>query len=161
PEVAKAREAFIEVQAKKLVERTGMAVNAAKLVILRQCDGGLRPDVVLSFDEETLGKRTVGDVPADPERYAGETLADPLDGLAYGRCVAKTMSRPNGTLSINSFAHGRATYALKHDATSVRKAMEGAEKKEVVETFARLAAAADLNPVELEELRQLAKKLSG
>src|SRR5262249_51545663 len=88
-------------------------------------------------------------------------LADPLEGIAYGRCVAKIMRRPNGTLWINSFAHGRATYALKHDATSVRKAMEGAEKKEVVETFARLAAAADLNPVELEELRQLAKKLPG
>ena len=39
--------------------------------------------------------------------------------------------------------------------------MEKAAKDEVVATFARLAVGADLDAVELEELRQLAKKLSG
>src|SRR5262249_61102322 len=71
------------------------------------------------------------------------------------------MRRDDGTPWIHSFAHGRTIYKLKHDATSVREAMEKAEKGDVVATFTRLAAAADLDPVELAELRQLAKGLSG
>ena len=161
PEMAKARAAFVEAQAKKLVARTGMPERAAKLVILRQSDGVLRPDVELPFDDPELAGCTVGDVLADPERFEDETLADPLEGVSYGRCVAKVMRRADGTPWIHSFAHGRTTYALKHDATSVRKAMEKAAKNEVVATFALLAAGADLDAVELAELRQLAKKLSG
>src|SRR5499427_2459420 len=161
PEMAKARAAFVEGQAKRLVARTGMPEQAAKLVILRQCDGVLRPDVELPFDDPALAGCTVGDVLADPERFEDETLADPLEGVIYGRCVAKVMRRADGTPWIHSFAHGRTTYALKHDATSVRKAMEKAAKDDVVATFTRLAASADLDPVELAGLRQLAKKLSG
>jgi hypothetical protein len=162
PEAAKAREAFVEAQAKKLVARTGMAENAARQVIIRQCKGVLRPDVVLPFDDDDIAGCTVGDVLANPEFYEGETLADPLEGVAYGRGVAKIMRRAeNGVPWIYSFAHGRTFYELKHDAASVRKAMEKAAKDDVVATFARLAAGADLDPVELAELRLLAKDLSG
>ena len=161
PEMAKAREAFVEAQAKKLVARTGMSEKAARQVIVRQCEGVLRPDIVLPFDDPELAGCTVGDVLADPERFEGETLADPLEGVAYGRCVAKIMRRADGTPWIHSFAHGRTIYELKYDATSVRKAMEKAAKEEVVATFALLAADADLDAIELADLRQLAKKLSG
>ena len=81
PEMAKAREAFVEAQAKKLVARTGMSEQAAKQVIVRQCEGVLRPDVELPFDDPELAGCTVGDVLADPERFEGETLADPLEGV--------------------------------------------------------------------------------
>jgi hypothetical protein len=162
PEAAKAREAFIEAQAKKLVARTGVSEKAARQVIVRQCEGVLRQDVELPFDDPELNGRTVGDVLADPELYEGETLADPLEGVAYGTCKAKVMRREDGTPWIHSFAHGRTIYELKHDAASVRKAMENAHaaKDDVVATFTRLAVSADLEPVELEELRQLAKDLS-
>src|SRR6516162_1181557 len=126
PEMAKARAAFVEAQAKRLVARTGMPEQAAKLVILRQCDGVLLPDVDLPFDDPALAGCTVGDVLADPERFEGETLADPLEGVSYGRCVAKIRRRADGTPWIHSFAHGRTIYELKHDAASVRKAMERA-----------------------------------
>jgi hypothetical protein len=163
PEMAKARAAFVEAQVKRLVARTGMPERAAELVILRQCDGVLRPDVELPFDDPALAGCTVGDVLADPERFEDETLADPLEGVSYGRCVAKVMRRADGTPWIHSFAHGRTIYELKHDAASVRKAMERAHaaKDDVVATFTRLAVSADLNPVELAGLRQLAKDLSG
>jgi hypothetical protein len=161
PEMAKAREAFVEAQAKKLVARTGMSEKAARQVIVRQCEGVLRPDIVLPFDDPELAGCTVGDVLANPEFYEGETLADPLEGVAYGRCVAKIMRRADGTPWIHSFAHGRTIYELKHDATSVRKAMEKAAKDEVVATFALRAAGADIDAVDLAELRQLAKKLAG
>src|SRR4029077_6227860 len=124
PEMAKAREAFVEAQAKKLVARTGMSEKAARQVIVRQCEGVLRPDIVLPFDEEELAGRTVGDVLANPEFYEGETLADPLEGVAYGRRVAHIMRRADGTPWIHSFAHGRTLYELKHDAASVREALE-------------------------------------
>jgi hypothetical protein len=161
PEVAKAREAFVEAQAKELVARTGMSEKAARQVIARQYEGVLRPDIVLPFDDSELNGSTVGDVLANPELYEGETLADPLEGVAYGRCVAKIMRRDDGTPWIHSFAHGRTIYELKHDAASVRKAMKEAAKDDVVATFTRLAAGADLDPVEVAELRQLAKELSG
>jgi hypothetical protein len=66
--MAKAREAFVEAQAKKLVARTGMPEKAARQVIVRQCEGVLRPDVELPFDNPELADKTVGDVLADPER---------------------------------------------------------------------------------------------
>jgi hypothetical protein len=161
PEVAKAKAAFIERQAKKLAERTGIPEHAAKHIVLRQCDGVLRPDIELPFDDPEFAGCTVADVLADPDRFVDQTLADPLEGVDYGPCKAKIMRRADGTPWIHSFAHGRTTYALKHDATSVRKAMEKAAKDEVVATFALLAACADIDAVELEELRQQAKKLSG
>jgi hypothetical protein len=160
PEMAKARAAFVEAQAKKLVTRTGMPEKAARQVIVRQCEGVLRPDVVLPFDDPDLNGCTVGDVLADPERFVDETLADPLEGVEYGVCKAKIMRRADGAPWIHSFAHGRTIYELKYDAASVRKAMESAAKDEVVATLVRLAVVADLDEVELEELRRLAHKLS-
>ena len=71
------------------------------------------------------------------------------------------MRRADGTPWIHSFAHGLTAYELKYDAAAVRKAMEKAAKEDVVETFVRLAAGADLDAIETEELRQLAKTLSG
>jgi hypothetical protein len=160
PEMAKAREAFVEAQAKNLVARTGVSEEAARQVIVRQCEGVLRPDIVLPFDDAELAGCTVGDVLSDPERFEGATLADPLEGVAYGTCKARIMRREDGTPWIYSFAHGRTIYKLKHDAASVRKAMEKAAKDDVVATFTRLAVSADLDPVELAGLRQLAKDLS-
>jgi hypothetical protein len=81
----------------KLVARTGMTEKAARQVIIRQCKGVLRPDVELPFDDDELAGCTVGDVLADPERFEGETLADPLEGVEYGHCCAKIMRRPDGT----------------------------------------------------------------
>jgi hypothetical protein len=161
PEVAKARAKFVGVQAKRLVECTGKSEQDARKIIERQCEGVLHPDVVLPFDDKDLSGCTVGDVLADPARFEGETLADPLEGVDYGRCVAKIMRRSDGTPWIHSFAHGRTTYELKRDAAAVRKAMEGAAKNDVVKTFCWLVVDADLDAEELGDLRQLAKRLSG
>ena len=64
----------------------------------RQCDGVLLPDFVLEFDDPDLAGITVADVLADPDKYVGETLADPLEGVDYGRCKAKIMRRANGSV---------------------------------------------------------------
>ena len=78
-----------------------------------------------------------------------------------GRCMAKDHA-PGRRHAVDPLVrpwphHLRAQVRCRR----VRKAMEQAAKEEVVATFARLAAGADLDAVELAELRQLAKKLSG
>ena len=162
PEEVKAKEKCVTEKTKKLrAARPELSANAARQIVIRQYEGILHPDVVLPWDDEELAGCTVADVLADPAKFAGETLADPLEGVDYGRCVAKVMLRDDGTPWIHSFAHGRTIYALKYDAAAVRKAMEAAAKADVVKTFTSLAVIADLDAIETEELRQLAAKLSG
>ena len=161
PELAIARETFIRTRAAELMARNGMSERAARQVIIRQCEGVLRPDIVLPFDDPAFAGKTVGDVLADPDAFEGATLADPLEGVAYGRCVAKLMRETDGRPWIHSFAHGRTVYKLQLDASAVRKAMEQAPKEEVVAAFTLGAASADLDAVELATLRKLAKTLSG
>jgi len=66
PDAAKAHDAFVARQSKRLAERTGMTEAAAAQVIERQRLGVLLPEVVLPFDDEELAGTTVADVLADP-----------------------------------------------------------------------------------------------
>jgi hypothetical protein len=116
----------VHAEAKRLAERTGLSEQAATDQIERQCDGVLLPNVALLFDDEDLSGCTVGDVLADPQRFEGATLADPLEGVDYGTCKARIMRRADGASWIHSFAHGRTTYELKHNAGTVYAAMQDA-----------------------------------
>jgi hypothetical protein len=104
---------------------------------------------------------TVADVLADPDRFVGATLADPLEGVEYGRCKAKIMRRADGTLWIHSFAYGRTTYDLKLDAAAVRGAVENAAKEHAVDVFIRLMLQAEVDAGDDETLRHLAAKKAG
>lgn len=161
PAAAHVRETFIHEQTERLVKRTGMSKRDAARVIECQIGGTLLPDLELPFDDEALAGKTVADVLKDPAKFVGATLADPLEGVGYGTCKAKIMRRADGSLWINSFAHGRTTYDLKLDARAVRAALENASKDEVVGKFIDLALQADLDAVELEQLLGLAGERSG
>src|SRR5262249_42421209 len=89
PQVATLRPKFSAARAEDLVKRTGVSMQAAKQTVERWCEGILLPDIALPFDDPQLAGCTVGDVLADPDRFEGATLADPLEGIEYGRCVAK------------------------------------------------------------------------
>jgi hypothetical protein len=158
---ATARAAFMRAQAGRLAERTGMSEQAAVREIARQCDGILLPEIELPFDDHEFAGCTVGDVLADPMRFEGATLADPLEGVDYGICKAQLMRRADGTQWIHSFAHGRTVYELKLNAAAVRAAIERADKEGTVKIFIELAVAADLDDAELEGLRNLAAEQSG
>jgi hypothetical protein len=161
-EATKARDAFIKVQAERIVKKTGMSSHAAKRVASRHCNGILLPSVELPFDDpEFAGCTTVADVLADPDKFEGATLADPLEGIAYGTCKAKILLHPNGTPWIHSFAHGRTTYHLNLDANAVLAAMQKADAGEVVRVFVGLAAAAALDDEDIEELIDEAVRRSG
>jgi hypothetical protein len=161
PERAKAREVFIDRQSQRLAQRTGVDMRRARRTIERQCEGILLPDVELPFDDLDFAGCTVADVLADPARFEGSNLADPLEGIQYGRCKARIMRRPDGTLWIHSFAHGRTVYELKLDYRAVKAVLEKAAKDEAAETFVRLVLAGDLDNAEVELLRNLAQEISG
>jgi hypothetical protein len=160
PELKAERLAFIDRQVTEMAARTGKTEAEARKDVQRWCEGVLHPDVVLPFDDADLAGKTVGDVLADPESFELATLADPAEGVAYGRGKAKIFRRRDGTPWINSFAHGRTIYELRYDAASVRAAMEAAAS-DAAKIFVALSVNADLDAVETEELRQLAKQLSG
>ena len=105
-----------------------MDLGRAHRTIANQCDGVLLPDLELPFDDQEFAGCTVADVLADPDRFVGATLADPLEGTDYGPCKAKIMRRADGTPWINSFAHGRTVYELKYDfraASDAIRAVKG------------------------------------
>jgi hypothetical protein len=160
-ESARARAAFVAQQTERLVERTGMATEIAADVIARWCNGVLLPDVELLFDDQDFRGMTAGDVLADPLRFEGATLADPLEGIGYGRCKAKVMLRSDGAPWIHSFAHGRTVYELRLDARTIRLGVEKARDEAAVDTFVRLALAADLDDVELEKLVDYTARRTG
>lgn len=129
--------------------------------IAPQCECILLPDIELPFDDGDFAGCTVADVLADPERFEGATLADPLEGVEYGTCKARIVRRADGTPLIYSFAHGRTVYELKHNSTTVRAAMEAVADDAGVKTFVKLTLAADLTDDEIERLRNEAAERSG
>ena len=123
--------------------------------------GILLPPLELVFDDPEIGTVTVGEVLRDPERFVGETLADPLEGLDYGRCKAMVMRRDDGALWIHSFAHGRTAYELKLDAPAVEAALRAADKTAVVDELERLVLEAHLEPDEVDHIVGVAHEISG
>jgi hypothetical protein len=128
-----------------------MLEQEAKRIVARQCEGVLRPDVELPFDDPELAGKTVADVLADPDRFVGTSLSDPLEGPQYGTCKAMIMRRSDGTLWIHSFAHGRTIYDLKPDARAARAAVELSHDPD--KTWLDNAMNGDLDEVEIEHLR--------
>jgi hypothetical protein len=152
-EIAKARNAFIQQQAAELVKRTNLSMKAAERIAARHCNGVLLPPVVLPFDDPEFQDCTVGDVLADPDKFTGATLADPLEGIKYGRGKAKIMRRSDGTVWINSFAHGRSVYELKYDAAAVQAAIDKADASDAVAVLIRMSLFADLDEDELDNFK--------
>jgi hypothetical protein len=150
PERNKAREAYVADQAQRIAARTGMSRDAAARVIEQQCKGVLLANVVLPFDDPDLSSVTVADVLDYPARFEGCTLADPIEGVAYGRCKAKVMRGAGGAPWINSFAHGHATYQLRYDARAASVRIEQAS--DPVSALVRIALSADLDDVETKQL---------
>jgi len=155
-ERARAREIFIDQQSRRLAERTGMDLQRARAAIERQCDGVLLPYWVLPFDDPELVGKTGADVLANPAGFEGEPLADPIAGPEYGSGKARIMRRADGSVWINSFAHGGATYELRQDYAAVKAAIEKEAQDDVPVAFVRLVLAADLTEAEVEQLKHIA-----
>jgi hypothetical protein len=160
-EIDSARNRFLDEQTRTIAQRCGITVTRARHIASRQSHGILLPAIVLPFDDPALTGKTVADVLADPEAYEGETLADPLEGVSYGRCKAKIMRRDDGTPWIHSFAHGRTIYQLKHDAAAVHAILNAASQHDAISTLINHLLTADLDAVEIEELIASASRQTG
>ena len=152
PECAKARKTFVAEQAERIASRPGVTLEAARRTVERQCDGVLLPNVELAFDDDDLTGCTVADVLTDPERFVGATLADPLEGVSYGRGKAKIMQRADGSLWIHSYAHGRIVYDLKHDRADIEHKLAAASDDDVIGLFVRLLVDADVDQTQREKI---------
>ncbi len=161
PAAAKAREDFIGRHACKLSARAGISIAEARCILERQCANVLLSAVVLPFDDPQLAGITVADVLADPGRFEGETLADPLEGPEYGYCKAKIMCRSDCSVWIHSFAHVGGAFELRPDADTAINALNAVPPEEVCNAFIQLALAGDLTPIDLERLRGIAHTRSG
>jgi hypothetical protein len=144
--------------AEKISAKSGTPLATALRLVRARHRGVLYPDVELEFDH--LGVVTVGAVLADPDRYVGETLADPMEGVDYGRCKAIVMKGGDGKPFIHSFAHGRSIYLLRYDLKSAKAAFEGPDAGTVDHAMAILARA-ELEEDELEEFTKLVAETAG
>jgi hypothetical protein len=146
---AKVRNKHDKELAEKISAKTGAAIFTVLRLVQARHRGVLYPDIELEFDR--LGLVTVGAVLADPDRYVGETLADPMEGIEYGRCKAKIMRADNGGLFIHSFAHGRGFYDLRHGLKSAKAALAQAPVEGMVDYALAILAKAELEEDELEQ----------
>jgi hypothetical protein len=161
PQRAKERERFVTQHAARLAERSGITSHEAHRVIEKQCEGILLPDVVSPWDDAAFTRCTVADVLADPARFVGATLADPLEGSDYGRTKAMLMRRADGSLWINSFAHGRTVYELRYDVRAAAAAVAAVPADQAADAFVRVAVNADLDAHQMEALRNQVAGLAG
>jgi hypothetical protein len=135
PEREQPRKEFVTEHATRLAERTSVTIETARRTVERQIEGVLLPDIVLPFDDAEFQGCTVGDVLRDPTRFEGVTLADPLEGVEYGRCKAKVMRRSDGSVWIHSFAHGQTIYELKFGAAEIEAVLKDTPVAELVNVF--------------------------
>lgn len=106
PEAAAKRKTW----AKDFAASHGLSKEEAEKIAADAINYLLQPEFELVFDQ--LGACTVRDVLTDQDKYVGQTLADPLEGPAYGHGKAKVFRQPDKRLMINSFAHGGIKYRL-------------------------------------------------
>jgi hypothetical protein len=135
--------------ATKTSAKFGMPLVSALRLVSARHRGALLPYLELDFDH--LGMVSVAAVLADPERFVGETLADPLEGADYGRCKAKVMRANDGGLCIHSFAHGRAFYLLRHDGRSAKAAVAQAPVDGLIDSAMAILASAEMEPDEIAD----------
>ncbi len=136
-----------------LAQRTGLNQDAAKAMVELQCGGIQLPSIELPFDDPEMAGKNEGDVLEDSAWYVGETMADPVEGVNYGRDKAIIMQRADGTLWIHSFAHGKTIYELRWDAASIRKLVEAAADADAVALFVRLAVENRLDEQACDSMR--------
>jgi hypothetical protein len=150
------RRKYDTAHAGKISREYGLPIETASRLVAQCRTGLLYPYRVLEFDD--LGPKTVAEVLADPESCTGCTLADPIEGIDYGRCKAMVMRGDDGTLFIHSFAHGRSFYFLRYD---LRTAISAFKNAPTVDRAAEILASANLEADEREQFQDTVADATG
>jgi hypothetical protein len=153
---AKAKGEHVDGLVRRIVKKDPNCKVPAALLrdrIMQSYKGRLAPEFLLEFDDAAIGVKSVAEVLADPQRFVGETLADPLEGVDYGRCKAKVMTDDRGDgLFVNSFAHGGMGYRLMLDEGMLHEMIRVSDPAVVVGVFAEALGRAMLFPGSEETL---------
>jgi hypothetical protein len=154
PDAERARRSYISMQAKRL--------GVSERVIERRCEGVLHPATVLEFDDKDLEGKTVADVMANPSEFVGETLADPVEGVEYGRGKAKVLPGGGNAVVIHSFAHGLGmVYHLKRDKRAIEIAVRAAPHESALQVLIDEIVQGDVDPAETEALLVIGVEVTG
>jgi hypothetical protein len=79
---------------------------------------------------------TVATILSDPERYAGETLSDPIEGVEHGHCKAMFMrDERHGGWIIHSYVHGGNIFRLAHNKKTIAAIIDTAKPDEALGEF--------------------------
>ena len=148
PEEAKAKEAA----AVEIAEKRGIAIEKARVVVAANDAGELVSYDAVVFDDPEIGEVEIADILADPDRYDGETLSDPLEGPEYGVGKAKLYSNGGGDVRIHSFAHGGQKFRLGHSFDFIGIEIDKAGEDAVERLAELMPASATLTPVQCERL---------
>lgn len=152
-------EAAVEKAAGKLAQDCAIPIETARATIRASHEGRLLSWDEVHFDDDELGVVSVADILADPERYHGETLADPLEGRDYGKGKAKIYYNGGGDVRVHSFAHGGCDYRLQHCPDFVALQI-GESGQNAPHRFAELIPfMGGVDAVVRERLRDLAAKV--
>ena len=108
-----------KVWAAAFAKKHGLSEKEVERIASQALKHVLEDNFELTFDDRRLGRRTVAEVVAEPDKYVGEALADPLEGVRYGRNKAKVYRQYNRELIIHSFAHGGINYRLAGQGTKL------------------------------------------
>src|SRR5262249_25060630 len=100
-ESKRARDAYEVEEAQKLCgHRKGMTFDEARAGIKKRVSGILTADFILPLDDQDYIVR-VGQILDNPAPFVGLTMADPIEGVDYGRGKAKVMLGDDGLPFIN------------------------------------------------------------
>jgi Family of unknown function (DUF5906) len=161
PDADRMRAAYIAARVAEMVSR-GVAEETARRNIQHLCNGVLLPETVLPWDDRAFAGKTVADVLRDPDRFVGETLADPIEGIDYGRGKAKVYCQRDGAVNISSLAHGLVSvYRLRYDMAAAEATVSAAVAKEAADRMVRCVMHGDLSAIEVEQLIDITVKHSG
>ena len=117
PEAAKVRAAHIASAVREMMQRTGKPKAECERILEDKYERKiLSGNIVLEFADKAMKGCSVADVLEDPKRFEGKRLADPNEGVNYGRSTAMVMlRRDNGEPWIKSFAHSGVSYSLQSE----------------------------------------------
>jgi hypothetical protein len=146
---------------REIADREGIPIEVARRHVAARHDGILMPAMILVMDDDALGNVTVADVLKNPEAFIGETLADPLEGPAYGRCKAMILrDRETDGVFIKSFAHGGACYRLCYDRCLLEAVLHEADRANAIDIFIAKDVQSHIGPDDEAALIRLVAKLS-
>jgi len=119
-------------------------------------EGKLGPDVLLQFAAPELGTVAISDVLADPKRFVGRKMADPLDAPDYDPDCAMLLRNKRGRLYINSFAHGGRQYEIVADESAATEIVTFETVMKMIAALPRPGEPGDLSEETREVLRMVA-----